>query len=152
MANEPQPLSVMDMETISDAVLELVAQYPDLPFKATSTNILWQSVAEGESIGLLTMQGAYYLSKYVSGTYTALFPFQIIYKCNPTNNQGRINKQNLVAELSAWLETCTATFTDPRITLEKIERTSPVYKKEADGSGYEQYTCSMNLKYQFKKG
>ena len=71
---------------------------------------------------------------------------------NRLRNKTRINKENFVAELSEWIETCTATFTDTRITLESIERTSPVYKNDAEQSGYELYACTMNLKYFFKKG
>lgn len=146
------PLSLTDMETISEAVLQLVSQYPNLPFTASSQNVLWQSIAKAESIGLYTLSGAIYLSKYVSGSYVAQFPFRIIYKGNPTVNKARIKKENLVAELSEWLETCTATFTDTRITLQSIERTSPVYKQDAEESGYELYSCTMNLKYFYKKG
>lgn len=149
---EPTPLSLTDIATISEAVLEMVKKYPDLPFTATSTNVLWQSLAKTESIGIYTLQGAIYLRKYVSGTYVAQFPFRVIYKVNPTNTKARINKETFMDGLSNWLPGCTATFTDKKITLEKIERTSPVYKSDADADGYEQYTFTMNLVYQFKKG
>ena len=149
---DPTPLSLTDMNTISEAVLQLVSKYPNLPFTAKASNVLWQSIAEAESIGLYTLSGAIYLSKYVSGSYVAQFPFSISYKCNPSVNKARISKEKLITDLSKWLEECTATFKDTRITLQSIERTSPIYKKDADDNGYEIYSCAMNLKYFYKKG
>lgn len=148
---EKEKLSLIDSETISEAIMEMVAEYPDLPFHASAKNILWQSIADTESIGLFTLQGAVYLSRYVSGSYIAQFPFRIVYKCSPGGNRERMDKQNFVSDLSAWLEKCTATFKDTRILLQSIDRTSPVYKKGADNGGAEEYTCTMNLKYMFKK-
>ncbi len=148
---DPTPLSLTDVETISESVLLMVKQYPNLPFTATASNVLWQSLAKTESIGIYTLQGAIYLRKYVSGSYVAQFPFRVVYKVNPTTSKARISKQSFMENLSSWLTGCTATFNDEHITLEKIERTSPVIKIEADADGFEQYTFTMNLIYQFTK-
>lgn len=152
MANESIPLSVEDMENISEAILRLVANYPDLPFEANSKTIQWQNVDDTEGIGLYTLQGGIYLRRYLNGSYRGQFPFRILYKCNPTSNKTRLNSQELVSDLARWLEKCTATFTDERLKLEKIERTSPVFKNNADESGSEMYTCTLRAEYFFKKG
>ncbi len=148
---DPTPLSLIDVETISEAVLLMVKQYPNLPFTASASNVLWQSFATTESIGIYTAPGAIYLRKYISGSYVAQFPFMVIYKVTATNSKSRINKQTSMENLSAWLTECTATFKDEHITLEKIERTSPVIKIEKDADGFEQYRFTMNLTYQFTK-
>lgn len=150
---DPKPLNLIDMETISEAILQMVAQYPDLPFTATAKNIVWQNTPPDGGMGIIPLpNGAFYVSQYLSGSYVAQVPFRIIYRANPTTNPGRIEKENLVHDLSEWLETCTATFTDARIQLQKIERTSPVYKSQAQDSGYEDYTCTLTLEYFYKKG
>lgn len=151
MAEKIEALSVRDMNTISEAVLNMVFYYPEFPFKATPNNIQWQCLGDSEGIGLFTLQGARYLSKYISGSYSAQFPFRIVYKCNPNSNKLRLDKQSLVEKLSAWLENCNAELKDTHIQIEKIEQTSNVYKLDADTDGYEQYTCSMNLLYFYKK-
>ncbi len=151
MEDKIETLSVKDMNTISEAVLNLVFYYPDFPFKATAKNIQWQCLGDSEGIGLFTLQGARYLSRYVSGSYSAQFPFRIVYKCSPNSNKLRLEKQTLVENLSTWLENCSAELKDTQIQIEKIEQTSNVYKLDADKDGYEQYTCSMNLKYFYKK-
>lgn len=148
---EAKPLSVKDMNTISEAILNLVFYYPDFPFTATQENVQWQNLGKNEGIGIYTLQGAVYSSKYISGDYKAKVPFRIVYKCNADSNGARINKQSVVEKLSEWLENCSAELKNENIEIEKLERTSPVYKIDADESGYEQYTCTMSLKYYYRK-
>lgn len=149
---ELEKITVADMETISNAVLQMIKSYPELPATLKKA-VLWQYLDKAESLGIYTMTGAVYLKKYISGSYIAQFPFRIIYKCNPTTNNARMTKQNLLDKMGRWLEeSCGATFKDAHITIQSIERTSMVYKQDADSSGYELYMCTMNIKYMYKKG
>lgn len=148
---EHEPLIIEDVENISEAILYLIAKYPELPFVANAKTIQWQNINENEGIGIYTMQGAIYLERYISGSYVGQCPIRINYKCNPTTNADRIDGQELVSDISKWLESCSAKFTDSHITIEKIERTSPSYKIQADESGSETYTCSIRVKYFYKK-
>lgn len=148
---ELTPLSITDQESISEAVYRLVSKYPELPFKATESTVRWQALGAGDSIGLFTMAGAVYLRRYVSGSYIGQFPFRIVYKCNPTTSRDRMDSQELLEALSAWLEQCSASLKDGNIEIQSIQRTSLIYKTEADDSGSEQYTCTLNVRYYFRR-
>lgn len=151
MADEKKALSVKDIETVSDAILQLVQSYRNYPATITKKNILWQNVVESECIGLFTMTGAIYNKRYVSGSYEAQLPFRIVYRCTASANNSRIGKQNVIDNLAKWLELCDfPSFKDNKLSIQKIERTSLSYKTTASGNGYEEYTCTMNLKYFYK--
>ena len=96
------------------------------------------------------MQGAVYLKKYVSGSYVAQMPFQMMYKCSPTTNKASIEAQEMLNSLAAWMEESGIEFKDQHLTLQSIARTSPVY-----GSGQDEkaamYAVNMQLKYFYKK-
>ncbi|MBR5635324.1 MAG: hypothetical protein IKW81_00145 [Pseudobutyrivibrio sp.] len=146
-----QPMSISNQETAGLAIFYLVSKYPELPFKADAQSIQWQSLTAKEGIGIFTMQGAHYISKYISGSYKGVIPMRLIYKSNPTSNKGRKNASIFLGELANWLETCTATFQDEHMELESIERMSPVFKMDAKENGYEEYTCTINVKFYYKK-
>lgn len=147
------PLSLSDAESVYNAVLKLVLQYPNYPitFKASHDTVKWNSINTEESIGLFPRQGAIYIKQYVSGSYVGRFPFTIVYKSNPTSNPGSINSQLLVDNLAKWLETCGVSFTDAHITLEEIKQTSPVYASGQTITDQE-YSVNMQLQYFYKKG
>lgn len=148
---ENQPMNINDQESAGLAIFYLCSKYPNLPFTAKQENLQWQNLGSSECLGVFTMQGAHYLKKYVSGSYEGLVPLRLIYKTSPTSNGGRKNADTFLSDLASWLETCTATFKDNHMTLDSIERTSPVFKSDADNSGYEQYACTLNVKYFYKK-
>lgn len=148
--SEQQPMSISNQESAGMAVFQLISEYEDLPFKATAETLQWQNLGSKEGIGIYVMQGAYYISKYVSGSYKGLVPLRIIYKTNPTSNKGRKAADDFMNSLASWLEKCTATFTDEHMELESIERTSPVLKQDADEQGNELYMFTINLKYFYK--
>lgn len=150
MANE-EKLTYSDMEGISEAILKMVADFPDLPFAANSKTIQWQSLAATEGIGIFTTSGAVYIRKYISGSYVAQMPFQLLYRCTPTTNRARMSSQEFVEALAKYLENCTATFKDEHLEMQSIERTSAVLKREADNDGNETYMVALNCKYYFKK-
>lgn len=147
------PLSLSDAESVYNAVLKLVLQYPSYPttFTASHDTVKWNSINTEESIGLFPRQGAIYLKQYVSGSYVAQFPFTIVYKSSPTSNPDSINSQLLVDNLAKWLSVCGVDFTDTRISLEEIKQTSPTY---ASGQTLEDqaYSVNMQLQYFYKKG
>ena len=96
------------------------------------------------------MQGAVYLKKYISGSYTAQMPFQIVYRSSPTNNKTSIDAQTVVESLGAWLEESGIEFKDSNMTLENISRTSPVFSS-GQNEGKTDYAVNMQLKYFYKK-
>ena len=146
-----ESMNVADQESVGLAIFYLCSKYPNLPFTAKADTLQWQNLSSSECLGLFSMQGSYYLSKYVSGSYEGIVPIRLIYKTCPTSNKGRSNAEQFLSDLATWLEKCTATFKDPHMTLSSIVRTSPVYKSDANDAGYEQYTCTINVKFFYKK-
>ncbi len=144
-----EPMTIDRQETAGLAVFNLIAEYPELPFTPNAKSLQWQNLSANEGIGVFITQGAYYLKKYISGSYVGLTPLRIIYKTNPTTNKGRANAESSLNGLAQWLESCTATFKDEHLTLEKIERTSPVVLTGVDEGGYEQYACTLNVQFYY---
>lgn len=149
---EAEKLTIKDAENAGKGLLALALAYPDYPkgFKADNTTIKWNSINADRSIGLFPMQGAVYSKKYVSGSYVAQMPFQMIYKCSPTTNKAIMDAQDVLNNLAAWMEESGIEFKDPHLTLESIERTSPVFSGGQDEKMVV-YAINMKLKYFYKK-
>lgn len=149
---EPEKLTIRDAENAQKAILALVLQYPSFPrtFKADNSTVKWNNLNDGTSIGIFPLQGAIYLKKYVSGSYVAQMPFQMIYKCSPTTNKASIDAQEMLNSLAAWMEESGIEFKDPHLTLESIIRTSPVFSS-GQNEKVVMYAVNMQLKYFYKK-
>ena len=149
---EAEKLTIKDAESAQKAILALVLQYTGFTgtFKATNTTVKWNSINDGTSVGIFPLQGAIYLKKYISGSYTAQLPFQIVFRSSPTTNKASIDAQTVLEDLGRWLEESGIEFKDHHMKLESINRTSPVYsfgqnEKKTD------YAVNMQLKYFYKK-
>nr|DAH34638.1 MAG TPA: Minor capsid protein from bacteriophage [Caudoviricetes sp.] len=150
---EVEHLTVGDAENAASAVLALVLQYPDFPktFKANNKTVRWNTTSDDStSIGIFPLQGARYIKKYVSGSYTAQFPYQIIFRSSPTTNKTSIDAQTVLDKLAEWLEGAGVEFKDVHMQLEAISRTSVVYPVYQDTKQVG-YGVSMQLKYFYKK-
>lgn len=150
---EVEHLTVGDAENAASAVLALVLQYPVFPktFKANNKTVRWNTTSDDStSIGIFPLQGARYIKKYVSGSYTAQFPYQIIFRSSPTTNKTSIDAQTVLDSLAAWMEDAVVEFKDVHMQLEAISRTSvvcPVYQDTKQIG----YGVNMKLKYFYKK-
>lgn len=149
---EPEKLTVRDAENAQKGILALVLAYPGFPklFKADNSTVKWNSINTDRSVGLFPMQGAVYLEKYVSGSYVAQMPFQMVYKCSPTTNKASMEAQEMLNDLAAWMEESGIEFKDPHLTLQAITRTSPVFGGGQDEQNV-MYAVNMQLKYFYKK-
>lgn len=119
-------------------------------FKASNKNVKWNSINTDTSIGIYPLSGARYIKKYVSGSYTAQMPFQIVYRSSPTSNKTSIDAQMVLENLSKWLEDTGIEFADPHMTLQEIARTSvvlPIMQDEKQMG----YGVNMQLIYFYKK-
>lgn len=144
METKQKPISIVDAESIQNSIIQIVMKYENLPFKPTQANVLWNNLATGRGIGLFPLQGAVYTRKYVSGLYTALYPFRIVYRSAPKSNAETIDSQNILDELSKWMETCSISIDG--ISIDKIERTSqtfPIGQTEQD----QEYAINMAITY-----
>jgi hypothetical protein len=148
---EYERLSDVDAASISEAVTRLVSSWSEIPFRATQNTVQWGSITKETGIGLFAMQGAIYKARYISGNYIGLFPFRVVYKCNPSNNKTRISAQQVVEQLATYLKGYTGALkNDAQIDVQAFTKVSPVYQLEVNESGYEQYTCEMQVEYYCK--
>ena len=149
---EPEKLTIKDAESAQSAILSLVLKYPDFPssFKADNSTVKWNSINDGTSIGIYPLQGAIYLKKYISGSYTAQMPFQIVFRSSPTTNKASVDAQKVLENLGKWLEESGIEFKDQHMNLESINRTSPVFSSGQNEKKTD-YAVNMQLKYFYKK-
>lgn len=149
---DAEKLTIKDAESAQKAIHALVLEYPSFPrtFKANNETVKWNSINADTSIGIFPMQGAVYLKKYVSGSYVAQMPFQMIYKCSPTTNNASLNAQQMLNDLTEWMEESGIEFKDPHLTLQSIDRTSQVFSGGQDEKTV-MYAVNMQLKYFYKK-
>lgn len=142
-----EALAIEDMKGIPEAVLTLISKWEGLPFKATQKNVCWNNHDFDTGIGCFQMAGAVYLKKYLSGSFVGQIPFMVQYRVSPTTNKGRIDAQNVLDSLGAWLEKCSATFLDDSIKIDSISRSSNAVKVGAYEDGSEVYQNTMNIIY-----
>lgn len=149
---EEEKLTVRDKENAQSAILELVLGYPDFPktFRADNKTVKWNGIGTSTSIGIFPLPGAIYLKKYVSGSYMAQMPFQIVFRSSPTTNKASIDAQELLEGLGRWLEKSGIEFKDPHMQLEGIDRTSAVLSTMQNEKQVD-YGINMQLKYFYKK-
>lgn len=151
MAEEKKKLSIGEQESIAEAVLRIVAEYPNFPKTITAKKINLDDLKDTESIGIFPMTGAVVLKQYVSGSFEAQFPFTLCYKCTPTTNAAVISKRSVLDGLTKWLEEIEyPALTDGR-NIQKIERTTTTVLAGKDESGSSIFQCGCKLEY-FKKG
>ncbi len=149
---EAEKLTIRDAENAQKAILALVLKYPGFPrtFKADNSTVKWNGINNGTSIGIFPLQGAIYLKKYVSGSYTAQMPFQMVFRSSPTTNKGSVDAQTVLEELGKWLQESGIEFKDQHMTLEAIERTSQVFSF-GQNEKVTDYAVNMQLRYFYKK-
>ena len=150
--NEKEMMTIEDSESAQKAILSLVMKYPSFPktFKADNSSVKWNGIEDKTSIGIFPLQGAIYLKKYVSGSYTAQIPFQIVFRSSPTTNKANIDAQTVLEGLAKWLERSGIEFKDQNMKLEGIFRTSNVFSSKQDENKVD-YGINMQLKYFYKK-
>ena len=150
--NEKETMKIEDSESAQKAILSLVMKYPSFPktFKADNSSVKWNGIEDKTSIGIFPLQGAIYLKKYVSGSYTAQMPFQIVFRSSPTTNKANIDAQTVLEGLAKWLERSGIEFKDQNMKLEGIFRTSNVFSSKQDENKVD-YGINMQIKYFYKK-
>lgn len=152
MPEDAERLTVKDAESAQKAILELILKYPNYPktFKASNATIKWNNIETTTSIGIFSLQGAKYLKKYISGSYRAQMPFQVVSRSSPTANRDSIAAQELVDSIGAWLEENGISFKDEHMQFELINRTSPAFLLNQNDKVVD-YAINVQLKYFYKK-
>lgn len=150
MAEQKQNLSIEEQESIAEAVLRIVASYPDFPKTITDKKIHLDNLKEAESIGVYPTSGAVVLKTYVSGSFEAQFPFTIYLKCNPTTNAAVVAKRQVLEGLAKWMEKMNYPALSDGRKIQSIERKTSVTLAGKDEAGDSIFQCGFTLKY-FKK-
>ena len=142
---EKESLKLKDCKSAQNAVLEAVKSYDGFPksFQPSNENVRWNSIGGQQSVGILPLQGAVYIKKYISGTFKAQLPFQIVYKSSPTTNRAAIDAQTMLEGLAEFLENCEVKFENETLSMESMEQTSVVFPY---GANEKEQVCAVNMK------
>lgn len=151
MAEEKAGLSIEEQESIAEAVLRIVAKYPDFPRSITSKKIFLDNLSDAESIGIFLTAGAVVLKKYISGSFEAQVPFTVDYKCTPTTNAAVIAKREVLDGLGKWMENMEYPMLTGGRKIQSIGRTTTTVLAGKTQDGASVFRFSGTLKY-FKKG
>lgn len=150
---DKQEISIRDQENCYKAILALVLGFSGFPtwFTPNNLTVRWGAMSEGTAIGLYPLQGSYYISRFVNGSYKALFPFSIYFRCNYNQtNKEIIEAQTVLENLSRSLEESEITFADEHLTIQSITRQSPVFIAEQDEK-YTIFGVNVNLRFNYTK-
>ncbi len=145
-------LSKTEYDKVGEMLLELIAECPYIPadLKGKTGGIQYQSMGTDKCIGILTLPGAKYVKKYVSGSFVAQVSFQIAYKSSPTNNKGRIDAQAVVDNIMEDIEKLPSLSGGRKIT--KITASSSFATvDEVSGDKQTVFVANAEMRYE-KKG
>lgn len=150
MAEQKRNLSIGEQESVAEAVLRIVASYPDFPKTINQKKIHLDNLKEAECVGIFPGTGAVILKSYISGSFEAQFPFTIYYKANPTNNAAVISKRGVLEGLVGWIENMEYPALSGGREIQSITRVNSVTLAGNDEAGNAVFQCGFVLKY-FKK-
>ena len=150
MTENKETLSVKEQESISAAVLALVKSYETFPKTITSKQIHIDELKSAVCIGIFPTTGAVVTKRYISGAFEAQFPFDLLYKCNPTTNDAVIEARKVVDDLAKWLEDTQYPGLTDGTEIQSIHRVTTAALAGKTENGASVFKCSCTLKY-FKK-
>lgn len=134
-----------EYKVITKALFELLASCNVIP---NGIPVKYQTVAETESIGLITLPGAKYMEKYIDGGFKAQMPFQISYKAKATTNGQMMESQRVLDGICDWLEAAEfPNLTDKR-EIEEVTVNSTTYVTEMNEAGYVVYARTGSMVYE----
>lgn len=160
---DKQPLNIDEQQAMTRAMGLMVQQCPVVSQRKATVRI--EDVATKPNvIGLFPMQGAVYVSKYISGAFTAQYPFMLRYRVKPGNDESKITASEALGLIGEWLEGRDITFnnnsyqisaypelTDGR-TITAIERQTTAFLSSLYDDGTADYQINMVVTYSKKKG
>lgn len=140
------PAPVGDVQKVARALLSWLNGFPDKPVKKIAFEHL-----ESEDFGMtvLSMQAAYKTKTYLRGRYQAQYPFQILYRAQPSSDNKRLEMDEILNQIGAWAET-----NPDKPELEgnakvlKITRDSSASMINRYEGGAEDHSITMNLIYE----
>lgn len=158
--SEKEQLKIDEQDAISRAVSLMLSRCPIVKTKKLEVHVDGLP-NRAEVIGVFPMQGAVYLSKYISGGFVAQFPFQIRYRIKASANDDarRIDTANALDKIGRWFSGQEVTeggktyrigdyppLTEGR-TICGIERSSTAFLSAMAQDGTADFQINMQLKY-----
>lgn len=144
---EKEALSVEEQSVMSEALLEIINQFPEIKKKVS-----YQYISDSDPIGVFSMQGAVKTEEYLcmpdEEVFDGQYPFYILYRCKPSNTPQRISKQDFLDRLGEWLEKQEYPTLTGNRTITEIRRTSTSFLEGRYDNGFEEYQCNFNLIYE----
>jgi len=99
-----KPLSLVPAEEeqqVGRALLSWFNGWPEKPVRRISFEYLPE---EGPAMSLITIQAAYKIRQYILGGYRAQYQFKIAYRVRPSNDNARLEADELLNRLGSWAE------------------------------------------------
>lgn len=150
MANKNKPIALVSLneqDQISRVLLAWLNQYPDKPVKLINFEYL---PSDQPGMALSTVQGAYKTKTYVRGGYQAQYQFKVIYRLQPSDNDGRLAADELLDNLGDWASgRRDKPVLGPRFSVTRIicNTRSSLYDRYDNGD--EDHQIFMTMEYSF---
>lgn len=161
MEEKQQKHDIEGQKVITDALLELLNEYPAL--KDTQT-IDFSFLEEEKGIAFYALGGAIILSKKESVTgnveMKCQYPFTVVYRDKPVKESRRIQISKFLDDLGRWLEMQPIETKAgvqqlgeyPKLTegrkITQIQRTTPAHIDGTNAAGVESWIIGLNLQYE----
>lgn len=160
---DKQPLNIDEQQAMTKAMGLMVQKCPVVAQRKVTVRI--EDVATKPNvIGLFPMQGAVYVSKYISGAFVAQYPFMLRYRVKPGSDDSKITAGETLGLIGEWLEGRSITYgnktyqvsaypelTDGR-TIDNIERQTTAFLSALYDDGTADYQINMVVTYSRKRG
>jgi hypothetical protein len=161
MADKKVAYDIDGFDVMTNAIISLLNQYPDLDSKIT-----FSSMPEDEGITIYPLGGAIIESEIRDITgwveHKCIYPFMIIYRESGLSQKNRIAIKEWLDSIGKWLEKQPIEIKGEDVTLteyppltdgrkiESIARTSPSYLYDAKENKVEEWAISINAIYSNK--
>lgn len=157
----PPPQAKLDIdgeETLSRMLMDLINTFPSM----NGRKVCFSTLEQTSGIGFFPLSGAAVIkeTKDITGTcyQTCQYPFVIIYRAAPKNEEARLRIKEFLDLLGKWLEKQAVPSANPTQIdaflspdgsrrIKTISRTSPAYLDKAYDDGIEEWCISINATY-----
>lgn len=159
MADKPIIYDVNGTEIMTNAILELLNQYPGLD----GIQITFSSLGEDSGVAFYPTTGAIIQNERESITghvsQNCLYPFVVIYRAGNLSQKNKIRIKEWLDNLGKWLEKQPVLIMDQVVVLEKypeltggrvikeISRTTPAYLDTINENRSENWAIGLQVQY-----
>lgn len=127
-----------------------LAGQADVPF---AIDFIDYEFMEDETPGMAMslVQSAYIVERFIDGTYTADYPFKIIYRTAPGTPEARLGADELLDALAQWAAGQTPDIGDG-LEVQEIEQVTPSTLFARMAGGWEDHQIFMRMTYTVHPG